>query len=182
MTEIKERNNTLDFLRGFAAIWIVLIHTCFHSGDAYVPTLVKQLVLIIDVPLFMFLSGYTLHYSEGFEKNTKRLVKMYLYYLVFLLIFFVIAVIRNSQVVNLPNIIKAMFFQIPTGTTVKSFEYSIWFIPMYFVVTLIGSSFLKNDNLKIIHLITIFVIYGLSLYYFKVPTLPMIFMYLFIYC
>ncbi len=182
MIEKKERNNILDFLRGFAALWIILIHTCFHSGDAYVPILVKQIVLIIDVPLFMFLSGYTLHYSEGFEKNIKRLVKMYLYYLVFLLVLFIVAVIKSSEVVNLPNIIKAMFFQIPNGLPLKSFQYSIWFIPMYFIVTSIGSAFLKKDNLKLIHLIVIFVLYGLSLYYFKISTLSMILMYLFTYC
>ena len=176
-----ERNKTLDFFRGFAALWIILIHTCFHSGNPYVPAIVKSFSLIIDVPLFIFLAGYSLHYSEGFQKNVKRLVRMYIYYLVFLLFFFLFAILTKSDGYNLTSVVKALFFEINDKLPLRSFDYSIWFIPMYFIVTSVGSYFLKDKNVKITHLILLLALYGSCLYFYNNKNIAMILMYLFLY-
>ena len=75
-----KRDNSIDFFRGVAAIWIIFIHTCFWSGEVYVPVWLKSLSLIIDVPLFIFISGMTFNFSNDFrikiacfDKNGKEL-------------------------------------------------------------------------------------------------------------
>lgn len=49
-----KRDNWLDFIKGIAAINIILIHTTFWSGGGYVPQIVQSLSLVLDVPFFSF--------------------------------------------------------------------------------------------------------------------------------
>ncbi len=55
-TKLK-RDYTIDFFRGFVALWIVFIHTVCKSGASYVSSKVLNYALIIDGPLFIFISG-----------------------------------------------------------------------------------------------------------------------------
>ena len=177
-----KRNNNLDFFRGFAILWIILIHTCFHSGDAYVPVIVKTMSLIIDVPVFLFLAGYTFHYTNSFEKNIKGLLKIYIYYLVFTVIFFIITGIVSRDQITVPNVINALFFKYSQDLPLPSFRYSMWFLPMFFLVSSIGSLFISHCKLNRNHVILTFILYGVFTYYLKDKTLSMIFLYLFLYC
>ena len=59
------RDQSLDFLRGLAALSIIFIHTAFWSGEAYVPQAVEALSLILDVPFFFFLSGWGGGYARS---------------------------------------------------------------------------------------------------------------------
>ena len=72
--QLPGRNNYIDCLRGIAAISIVFIHTCFWSGESYVPEFMQSLSLAIDVPFFFFLSGWASTYVNSFEKNIVSLL------------------------------------------------------------------------------------------------------------
>ena len=67
------RDHCLDFLRGLAAISIIFIHTAYHSGDWYVPENVRTIALLLDVPFFMFLTGWSTYYSC----NLQRLIRTF---------------------------------------------------------------------------------------------------------
>lgn len=53
-----KRDLTIDLFKGFTILWIIHIHTVFWSGDFYFSDPVRQFTLLIDVPIFFFLSGY----------------------------------------------------------------------------------------------------------------------------
>lgn len=53
----KERNIAIDFFRGIVIINIVFIHTTFCSGLFYVPSYIRNLSLLIDVPIFFSWPG-----------------------------------------------------------------------------------------------------------------------------
>ena len=48
----KNRNYYIDNIRGLATISVVFIHTVFWSGSSYVPEYMRNLSLLIDVPIF----------------------------------------------------------------------------------------------------------------------------------
>lgn len=53
----KNRNYYIDNIRGLATISVVFIHTVFWSGSLYVPEYMRNLSLLIDVPIFFLLTG-----------------------------------------------------------------------------------------------------------------------------
>ena len=53
----KNRNYYIDNIRGLATISVVFIHTVFWSGSSYVPEYMRNLSLLIDVPIFFLLTG-----------------------------------------------------------------------------------------------------------------------------
>ena len=72
-----KRDNTIDLLRGIAALSIVIIHTAFYSGMSYVPPMLQSFTLLIDVPVFMFISGMTYNFGNSIQKNIKALIRKY---------------------------------------------------------------------------------------------------------
>lgn len=93
MTKFK-RSLAIDFFKGIAIIGIVFIHTVFVSGWAYVPGYMRNFSLLIDVPLFFFLSGWGSSYNQDYYKKINSIIKLcfrciYFIVLYTLVIFFV---------------------------------------------------------------------------------------------
>lgn len=81
-----KRDLYIDFAKGFATLSIIFIHTVFWSGQFYVPTEIRVLSLLIDVPLFYALSGLT---SGGnVEKTLYRLLKLQITFMIFVTFLF----------------------------------------------------------------------------------------------
>ena len=142
--EEKRRDLSLDYLRGLAAINIIFIHTCFFSGGAYVPVAMQSLSLIIDVPFFFFLSGWSFSYVRSFAKSVFSLIDTYKKYIIFLLFYILLLVIiglitNNYQGVNIKNLYSNLFFINNENTLLPGIMWSIWFLPIYFVVVPICS-------------------------------------------
>ncbi len=184
-----KRDNSIDFFRGVAAIWIIFIHTCFWSGEVYVPVWLKSLSLIIDVPLFMFISGMTFNFSNDFFKSIKGLCKVWFKWLIFLIIYFVIILCFDFEHFSLSSIIKAVFFNFNSQDILFVVNGSLWFIFMFFIVNIIGNliiclynKYFKDlSNFKYV-LIIAFVFYGMTLYKSNFMFLSSVnLMYLFIY-
>ena len=185
-----KRDNTIDFLRGFAAIWIILIHTCFWSGEAYVPIWLRSLSLIIDVPLFIFISGMTFNINKDFFKSLKGLIKFWRKWLLFLVLYFIIVLLVDFKNFDVYSVIKAMFFHFDNVSVLPVVNGSLWFIFMYFQVLIIGNLiiclynkyFKTRNNFKYV-LVLLFILYGMSLYKNNFLIIqPHIIMYTLIYC
>ena len=73
----KKRDTYLDFMKGVAAINIIMIHTVFWSGESYVPEIVKSMALVLDVPFFFFCSGVGFTYVRSFKKTMLSLATVY---------------------------------------------------------------------------------------------------------
>jgi len=56
----KKRLETVDIWKGITILSVVLIHTVFWSGRLYLPDWTRQVVLLLDVTVFFFISGYLL--------------------------------------------------------------------------------------------------------------------------
>ncbi len=76
-----KRELFVDYAKGFATICIIFIHTVFWSGQFYVPTEMRALSLLFDVPLFFALSGLTS--GNNIEKTVYRLIKLQITYMIF---------------------------------------------------------------------------------------------------
>lgn len=140
-----ERNNYIDFLRGWAAVNIIFIHTCFWSGESYVPEMIKSISLSLDVPFFFFLSGWSGSYAHSFQKSLRSILKIYKKYVIFVFFYFALLLVigilftNSFQAVTLENFYSNLFF-FRRGTTVLPVVMgSIWFMPVFFSVVPIGS-------------------------------------------
>lgn len=81
-----QRDLYIDFAKGLATISIIFIHTAFWSGQFYLPTEVRVLSLLFDVPLFFALSGITS--GNNIEKTLYRLLKLQITYMIFVTFLF----------------------------------------------------------------------------------------------
>lgn len=182
-----KRDYAIDFLRGFAALWIVLIHTVCKSGASYVPSKILDYALIIDVPLFIFISGMSFTYQKSVDKVLTSLKKIYKFWLKLLLLYWLYVLIFNHNYFTVENIINSFFFKLDSKAGFYALKESMWFMPMYFIVSLISSLIISkseksNIDIKKV-LFIIFTIYGMQLYYIKIkiPFLTEVLLYTFIY-
>lgn len=68
----KTRNNTVDLLRGFAMLLVVLGHTMTGSTTGAEDTLLFNFIWSVQMPLFFMISGYVTTYSRPAE-NIRQL-------------------------------------------------------------------------------------------------------------
>lgn len=86
MAATLQRDLYIDFAKGFATLSVIFIHATFWSGQYYVPTEMRVLSLIFDVPLFYALSGITS--GNNIEKTFYRLLKLQITYMIFVTFLF----------------------------------------------------------------------------------------------
>lgn len=86
MMFIMKRDLYIDFAKGVATISIIFIHTAFWSGQLYIPTEIRVISLLFDVPLFFALSGITS--GNNIEKTFYRLLKLQITYMIFVTLLF----------------------------------------------------------------------------------------------
>lgn len=156
----KNRNHNIDFLRGIATIWIIVIHTAWWSGTIYLPAWFSNLILIIDVPVFMFIAGASFNYVNSIIKNLKGLLVQWKKWLYFLLFYTLILLIFFKDQFILKDVFSWIVYIFPTSNNLEVVGGSIWFMLMYIKVTIICSIiiclvnyFSKKNNLN--NLITV---------------------------
>lgn len=131
------RNYYLDFLRGLAAINIIIIHTAFWSGSEYVPVWFQSLTLLIDVPLFFFIAGWAFSYSNSFEKSLLNVFKTHLKYTVFLLLYTIAILVFHRAEFSPVSALNTFFFVFPKeNLLLPVVGSSFWFLPVYYCVSI----------------------------------------------
>lgn len=61
---MQQRNNTVDIIRGFAMLLVVLGHTMSGSTSEFQDSLLFQIIWTLQMPLFIIISGYVTRYSR----------------------------------------------------------------------------------------------------------------------
>lgn len=164
-----KRDLYIDFAKGFATISIIFIHTVFWSGQFYVPTELRVLSLLVDVPLFYALSGLT---SGGnIEKTMYRLLKLQITYMIFVTFLFFLdyffkvfglnffgldwmkdfystfgAKYTPSDISTKPqwqNLGNWYFHQYTMADTFPVVMGSFWYLKVYFILTVFGVLILR---------------------------------------
>lgn len=67
------RNNTVDIIRGFAMLLVVLGHTMSGSTTEFQGSLLFQVIWTLQMPLFIVISGYVTRYSRPLSDGTALL-------------------------------------------------------------------------------------------------------------
>lgn len=144
---MKERNNNIDFLRGIATLCIILIHTAFWSGELYLPAWFKNLTLIIDVPVFMFISGISFSYVNSAIKNLYALIKQWKKWIFFLVFYTLIILIFFRSQFSVKDFLGWIVYYFPRTTSLIVVQGSIWFWIMYIKVTLLCTIIININNI-----------------------------------
>lgn len=144
---MKKRNNNIDFLRGIATLCIILIHTSFWTGEMYLPAWFKNLTLLIDVPVFMFISGISFSFINTVSKNVVLLVKQWKKWIFFIIIYSIIILAFCSHQFSIKDFVCWLVYYFPNPTSLIVVQGSIWFWVMYIKVTMICSIIIHTNNL-----------------------------------
>lgn len=142
----KKRNSNIDFYRGIAAIGIISIHTAFWTGEAYCPMWFKSLTLLVDVPLFFFLSGKSALYFEGnVMKTVKTLSKTWMKWIysttliaLFCLLTTLVTKGGGIEGVNSVRELVDIYFFNGNFKALPAVGGSAWFMPYYFMVLFVN--------------------------------------------
>lgn len=143
---MKKRNNNIDFLRGIATLCIILIHTAFWTGEMYLPAWFKNLTLLVDVPVFMYISGISFSYVNSVSKNIVSLIKQWKKWIFFILIYTLLILIFKNEQFAIKDFICWLAYYFPNDTFFIVVQGSIWFWVMYIKVTIIGSIIICINN------------------------------------
>jgi len=143
---MKKRNYNIDFLRGVATLCIIIIHTAFWSGEAYLPPWFSNLTLLVDVPAFMYISGISFSYVKSFMKNIKGLLIQWKKWLYFLMFYTIILIVFFSSEFHIKDLISWIFYSFPNETSLIVVQGSIWFLPMYIKTTILCTSIICLNN------------------------------------
>lgn len=164
MSITKKRDYSLDFLRGIATLCIIIHHTITYSGVLYAPAWLVTLSLLIDVPVFFFLAGCTIHYSKNLPTFLLRLVRLGYSFAIFCLLYCAFIncydyfYLDFYNPLNLKGFlttwIRHTLFRGDNHGVFTAVYASMWFMPIYFKVMLTyGSlmvliSLIKTSRIK----------------------------------
>ncbi len=176
-----QRDLYIDVVKGFATLSVIFIHTVFWSGQFYVPTELRNLSLLFDVPIFFFLSGLT---SSGkVEKNIHRMLKLQITYMIFITLIFIIYCICN-QTLKWEKLFDWYFHSYTESKPLDVVIGSMWYMRVYFMVSFFGVLVLRYLSEKQINILICILLGGIisfSFYYYPRGNLGYIFIYLLIF-
>jgi hypothetical protein len=165
-----ERDGFIDFFKGLLILWVIHIHTVFWSGREYIPQIIRETSLLVDVATFFFISGYLTklaNFSSFLKKSTRQFINLYSNYVVLsLLLLFPLTlffILKDKSLPNLQLAIVSMLKLAPGGELwgdIPVYEGSLWYLRVYFSVLLllpIFASFFGSRRLRI-YVLTFFLL------------------------
>ena len=127
----------LDIFRGLAMINIVMIHTVFWWGERYAPAWSRNLALLVDVPLFFFLSGWAaILQPVSWKRTIHGVATIYLNYAMIVALVWTVLALVAHHYVPWEEVKNWLLFR-----SLSSYEYGIvlgsaWFLPGFAIVRL----------------------------------------------
>ena len=148
-----QRAHYIDLIRGVCVLGIIFIHTCHHSGSAYVPLWLRSISLLLDVPAFFFVTGLTMAYI----KKDMIINSLFKLSMVFTLL---------SLICNLLNrhfsgsaLMESLFLNgMRLPEFYKGVLWSYWFIPVYAIALILSTIIIKKFPQKILTFVILFLI------------------------
>lgn len=164
-----KRDLYIDFAKGIATLSIIFIHTAFWSGQYYIPTEIRVLSLVFDVPIFFILSGITS--GNDIQKTLYRLLKLQITYMIFVTFLFFLDYFFKvfglnvfsltwlqefysnfgskyvpQSISNIPqwqNLGNWYVHQYTNADTFPVVMGSFWYLKVYYILTVLGVLILK---------------------------------------
>ncbi len=166
------RDPFVDVFKGAMILWVIHIHTVFWSGYHYVPEAVRQFTLLVDVPIFFFISGYLARpgsFGPTMVKAIRQFVRLYgQYILISSLLLAALVLIRAAGSgwgeTDIGLALSSMFRIIPHGDLweqIRVYGGSLWFIRDYLsmlivIPLLLGFSLMFRIKYNVLVLILLF--------------------------
>lgn len=159
---MQQRNNTVDIIRGFAMLLVVLGHTMSGSTSEFQDSLLFQIIWTLQMPLFIIISGYVTRYSRPLSDGAglwKFIKKRSLAYLLPWAVWtFVVRAVVFGQTHYFDP--KFLLWQTDSGYW---FLLTIWTISMVFgVADLLSNRIAKEKKLQNIFLHLAFCGFGMA--------------------
>ncbi len=140
-----KRDISMDVFRGIAALMIIFHHVACYSGAVYSPYEIIPGTMIVDVPAFMFISGWAFQYTESLPQMIKRIVRIMLEYVIFSAVYIVFIEafewIVFDKVVNIEELlyswVKQSVFRGENHEVFSVVNASLWFMPVYIKVYIV---------------------------------------------
>lgn len=146
------RDGFVDWFKGLIILWVVHIHTVFWSGYAYLPELARQVTLLIDIPVFFFISGYLSRprpFFSALYKMVKQFARLYATYLIisFLLLggLILTKTLSGGGADNVAAAVTSMLDVEPKGALweiIRVYGGSLWFLRVYLSMLVVVPLFL----------------------------------------
>ena len=166
------RLESVDIWKGVTILSVLVIHTCFYSGRLYLPDWTRRVTLLLDVPVFFFISGFLLQNrvtKTVFRRTWHQGVRLVFDYLV-ISIAILFAGIILYHALNLESGVDHELAQAftsllkfdPVDSVWDVFPVyggSMWYLRVYLGVLLVGSLILLSPLKRILYLVTI-IVYG----------------------
>ena len=141
------RDKTIDRLRGFAMIWVIVVHV-FYWGHFFTNGYVNLFMsfCLFEMPLFFFVTGASNSFSKVngyFNFVRKRFQRILIPYWVFAIICAILSIIKYKTEGNMDFLtaIKVLLsWLVPIDkqkTSVSYLTWALWFVPVYLCVVLI---------------------------------------------
>ena len=176
MSDIKKRNELLDFLRGFAIILVVFGHSiqygsgANYSMDNFFNNIVVKIIYSFHMPLFMLISGFLFYYAVSkrnfFEIVKSRFITLIIPIAIWTILFFVTLNLAKQNFSMLLNIKELII----TGL------HTLWFLWAVFYCSfsvIIIRKFFKDSIIMylLIFLVMFFIpnIFNFHLYSYMYP-------------
>ena len=93
------------------------------SGIGYIPDWVRNIVLLLDVPMFFFLAGWSSSYTKAIH-TFKGLIENQKKWLFFMFLYGLVVELFNKPGYSISQWIRIFFYKFP--------EYSLWVYPILF--------------------------------------------------
>lgn len=134
MLEKNNRNSKIDSLRAFAMMWVIFVH-CVYWLNVFSSSWGRSLILF-EMPLIFFVTGAANYKSKDkfFKFLGKRIIRIYLPYLVYAILCLGIILIFNKSEFTINTILTWI---IPLDNQVSAFTfstYALWFITAYLII------------------------------------------------
>jgi fucose 4-O-acetylase-like acetyltransferase len=141
---------SVDLWKGLTILSILNIHTCFWSGSLYLPEISRRLCLLLDVPVFFFLSGFLMATADSrtvFARTGRQVKKLlsdyFLVSIVAVLSAIAINALGGDELFPHPGetLLSILRLQ-PAGVTTPTwrvFGPSMWFLKFFLFILLPAS-------------------------------------------
>ncbi|HLH72428.1 MAG TPA: acyltransferase [Chloroflexota bacterium] len=138
---VAQRDDFLDYLRGGAIIWVILVHTFYHKS--FFPYTVQKSYLLFEMPVFFFVSGAALYYSHRRNPSvsrfvSRRLVRLLIPYVLLALVCLPLYYVwsrLSGQPMSKSDVISWLTLY-PQNTVPQYVGWYMWFVRAMFAVSL----------------------------------------------
>jgi surface polysaccharide O-acyltransferase-like enzyme len=140
-----KRDETIDVFRGFAMLWVVVIHNIYHLGyfDRATGDILRSYVLF-EMPLFFFITGASNSYSKNngtikfyISRLQRILIPYWIYGLICFIVNFVHSWHKESASFTLTQAIKWIIPWDKQPSALPYLAWSLWFLPVYLGVIIL---------------------------------------------